>query len=156
MSKSATQNNFLIPYLIFLIFGLISADQSNGTTTTRYLLGAILALVVAWFMIKILTAVVNGANKELRQQEGPGFGKVMVSRGLFFMIPFVILAILAQYVLGWNAGMAFASAAITTGAASTGMEAIKEGAKGAKNVIVPTIVGTIASTVWMLLITLIP
>ncbi len=156
MNATTKQYNFKLPYMIFLIFGLISADQSKHPTAVRYLLGALLALVLAWVMIKVLTMVVNGVNKKLRQEKGPGFGKAMVSRGLFFMIPFVVLALLTKYVLGWNAVMTFASAAITTAAATTGMEAMKEGAQGAKNVIIPAIIGSAASTVWMLLITLLP
>ncbi len=158
MAKRKSKHyDFTPAYFMFVVFGLMSADTTGGEIDiTRTLIGVAIALVVAYLVINLMVILLNGANRELRQQKGPAFSKVMVSRGMFYMLPFVILAALAQYVLGWNAGMSFASAAIMTAGASTGMEAIKEGAQGAKNVLIPTIVGTLASTAWMLSLTLLP
>ena len=46
------------------------------------------------------------------------------------MIPFTVLALLAFFVLGWQAIMPFAAAAITTSAANAGSEVIKSGGQG--------------------------
>jgi hypothetical protein len=48
--------------------------------------------------------------------------------------------------------MAFASAGITTAAAVVGTEVMKKGAKGIKNVIIPSLLAFLISTGWMLLI----
>ncbi len=155
--RKSIHYDFTPTYLIFVVFGLMGSDSGGGEIDiTRLVMGAAIALVVAWLVINLMVMLLNGANKELRKEKGPAFCKVMVSRGMFYMLPFVILAALAQYLLGWNAGMSFASAAIMTAGASTGMEAMKEGAQGVKNILIPTIVGTLGSTAWMLSLTLLP
>jgi len=73
-----------------------------------------------------------------------------------FMIPFTVLAVLAQFVLGWNGIMPFASAAIMTAAATAGTEVVKKGAQGMKNVMIPTLVALVLSTAWMLLVGILP
>ena len=83
-------------------------------------------------------------------------GLEAVGSGMLFMIPFTVLAILAMVVLGWNAIMPFASAAVTTAAATAGTEAMKKGAQGIKNVLIPTVAAMVVSTVWMLLVGILP
>jgi len=63
---------------------------------------------------------------------------------------------LAQFLLGWNAVMPFASAAVMTSVATGGSEVMKKGAQGIKNMIIPSVVAFLISTGWMLLIGLLP
>ena len=52
--------------------------------------------------------------------------------------------------------MPFASTAIMTAAATAGTEAMKKGAQGAKNVMIPSMIAFLISTGWMLLVGILP
>ena len=79
-----------------------------------------------------------------------------VKNGMMFMIPFTILAVLASIILGWDSIMPFASAAIMNASSAAGIELSKNGAKGFKNIILPTLLSFIFSTGWMLVISILP
>lgn len=99
--------------------------------------------------------IFNIGNAELTQLNAQ-FAKEAVGNGMLFMIPFTILAIFAQFILGWDAVMPFASAAIMTACATAGAEVMKSGAKGIKNVMLPTGIAFVLSTSWMMLVTILP
>jgi hypothetical protein len=122
---------------------------------TTLLLSLIIAIAVGFMAVNILIMAFNSGNADLRQTDG-GFAREAVGSGMLFMIPFTVLAILAMVVLGWNAIMPFASAAVTTAAATAGTEAMKKGAQGIKNVLIPTVAAMVVSTVWMLLVGILP
>ena len=71
-------------------------------------------------------------------------------------VTFTVLAVLAQLLLGWNAVMPFASAAIMTASAAAGTEVMKKGAQGIKNVMIPSALAFVLSTGWMLLVGILP
>jgi hypothetical protein len=95
-------------------------------------------------------------NPALRQSEKSQFAREAVAAGMLFVIPFTVLAVLAQLALGWNAVMPFASAAVMTAAATTGTEVMKRGAQGIKNMLLPSGLALVLSTGWMLLVAILP
>ena len=115
----------------------------------------IIAIVVGLLAVNLLIMAFNSGNADLRKAD-TGFAREAVGTGMLFMIPFTALAIMALAILGWNAVMPFASAAITTGAATAGTEAMRKGAQGVKNVMIPTLVAIVLSTAWMMLTAIIP
>ncbi len=142
-------------YLCFIIFGILMPFSKPEFKFTTLLLSLIIALAVGFMAVNILIMAFNSGNAALRQTDG-GFAREAVGSGMLFMIPFTVLAILAMAVLGWNAVMPFASAAVTTAAATAGTEAMKRGAQGIKNVLIPTAAAMVISTVWMLLAGILP
>jgi hypothetical protein len=142
-------------YLCFMIFGVLIPFSKPNYKFTTVIYSLLIAIVVGLMAINVLILVFNSGNAALRQTDG-GFAREAVGTGMLFMIPFTVLAIIALAVLGWNAVMPFASAAITTAAATAGAEAMKRGAQGTKNVMIPTLVAMVLSTVWMMLTSILP
>ena len=142
-------------YLCFIIFGILMPFSKPEFKFTTLLLSLIIAIAVGFMAVNILIMAFNSGNADLRQTDG-GFAREAVGSGMLFMIPFTVLAILAMVVLGWNAIMPFASAAVTTAAATAGTEAMKKGAQGIKNVLIPTVAAMVVSTVWMLFVGILP
>jgi hypothetical protein len=142
-------------YLCFIIFGVLIPFSKPDFKITTVIYSLLIAIVVGLLAINVLILAFNSGNAALRQTDG-GFAREAVGTGMLFMIPFTVLAIIALVLLGWNAVMPFASAAITTAAATAGTEAMKRGAQGTKNVMIPTLVAMVLSTVWMMLTSILP
>lgn len=142
-------------YLCFLIFGIIAPFSKAEFNLTTVLLSLFVSLLVGVLAVNLLIMIFNAGNADLRQTSSQ-FAREAVNTGMLFMIPFTILAILAQFLLGWSAVMPFASAAIMTTAATAGTEVMKKGARGIKNVLIPTALAFVLSTGWMMLIGILP
>lgn len=149
------KNNFIAAYICFITFGVLVA-VNKAISVISLALAIFTALLLAIVTIELITWSFIKANPDVCAQSGRGFAREAVSQGMLFMIPFTVLAVLADVLLGWDAVMPFASAAIMTAGASAGMEAVKIGAKGMKNVILPSVIAFIISTLWMLLVGLLP
>lgn len=143
-------------YLCFIIFGLLVPFSKPEMQTSTFLLSVLLSLIIGLLAVNLLIMIFNNSNPALREQSGGGFAREAVAAGMLFMIPFTVLAVLAQLLLGWNAVMPFAAASMMTSGATAGAEVMKRGAQGVKNVIIPSILVFLLSTGWMLLIGLLP
>lgn len=142
-------------YLCFIIFGIMIPFSRPEMKITTLIFSLIIALVIGFIAINLLVMIFNGNNASLRQTN-VGFAREAVGTGMLFMIPFTVLAVLALVILGWNAIMPFAASAITTAAATAGSEVMKKGAQGIKNVMIPSVLAMVLSTVWMMLSGIIP
>ncbi len=143
-------------YICFLVFGLLIPFTKPDLQAATFLLSVLLSLAVGLLMVKLLILLFNLANPQLRRDNAGQFAREAVGAGMLFMIPFAVLAALAQLALGWNAVMPFASAAVMTSVATAGTEVMKRGAQGVKNVLIPSVAAFLFSTVWMMLIQLLP
>lgn len=143
-------------YLCFIVFGLMIPFTKPDFQIVTFVYSVLLSLAVGLLTVKLLVLLFNRANPNLHQEAAGQFAGEAVGAGMLFMVPFTVLAVLAQFVLGWNAVMPFASAAIMTSAATAGTEVMKKGARGIKNVMIPSVVAFLLSTGWMLLIALLP
>lgn len=143
-------------YLCFIVFGLMIPFTKPDFQTMTFVYSVLLSLAVGLLAVKLLIMLFNMANPNLRLEAAGQFAGEAVGSGMLFMVPFTVLAVLAQFALGWNAVMPFASAAIMTSAATAGTEVMKKGAQGIKNVMIPSVVAFLLSTGWMLLISLLP
>lgn len=148
--------NFLPVYFCFLVFGILIGFNKPEFQLIPFSISVILALVLGFLMINSLILIFNSGNQGLKAQTENQFARESVSQGMLLMVPFTVLAALAQLILGWDTVMAFVSAAIMTAAASAGTEAMKRGAKGMKNVLLPSFLAFVVSTGWMLFIGLLP
>ncbi len=143
-------------YICFLVFGIFIPFSKPESQWTTFLFSILLSIVIGLMAVNLLIMMLNSGNPVLRQESGGQFAREAVGTGMLFMIPFTVLAALAQLVLGWNAVMPFASAAIMTAAATAGTEVMKRGAQGIKNVMIPSVLAFVLSTAWMLLVGLLP
>lgn len=143
-------------YLCFLVFGLLIPFSKPEYGAVTFLLSILLALAMGLLAVNVLIGVFNSSNKALLAESGSQFAKEAVQTGMLFMIPFIVLAALAQLLLGWNAVMPFASAAIMTACATAGTEVMKKGAQGVKNIMIPSAIAFLLSTSWMILVGIMP
>lgn len=143
-------------YLCFIIFGILIPFSKPEPGVITFLLSVLLALVIGLLAVNILIMLLNSSNKTLSAESGGQFAREAVGTGMLFIIPFTILAGLAQLLLGWNAIMPFASAAIMTACATAGTEVMKKGAQGIKNVMIPSAIAFLLSTSWMILVGIMP
>jgi len=143
-------------YLCFMTLGLLIPFSRPDFKILTLLLSFLLALIIGLLAVQLLIILFNSGNKELRLESGGQFSREAVGSGMLFMIPFTVLAVLAQLLLNWDAVMPFASAAIMTAAATAGAEVMKKGAQGMKNILIPSGLAFLLSTGWMMLVALLP
>lgn len=150
-----SSHKFWIALLCFLIFGLVLALSKEGFSIVRILASIMLALLLAFLSFSALLLIFNNLNPQLQQKEGAPIQEAVLN-GMLFVIPFTILAFVAKFFFGWNAMMPFVSTALTTAMATTGSELMKRGGQGAKNVLLPSLLAFVISTMWILFLSLIP
>jgi hypothetical protein len=74
-----------------------------------------------------------------------------VAKGFLLMIPFAVLAVLAETVLRWNAVQAFASVGLMSAGGAAGMELAKINGKQMVNGIVASASAFVLTAAWVLL-----
>jgi hypothetical protein len=142
-------------YLCFIIFGILIPFSKTEIILSTLILSILIAMAIGFLAVNMLIVSLKSGNQTL-QAENSQFAREAVGTGMLFMIPFTVLAVLAQLLLGWNAVMPFASAAIMTAAATAGTEVMKKGAPGVKNILIPSLIAFIFSTSWMMLVGILP
>lgn len=143
-------------YTCFLIFGILIPLSRSDAGVLTFITSILLAALIGFAAVNVLIMMLNNGNKMLSQETGGQLAREAVAAGMLFMIPFTVLAVLAQLLLGWNAVMPFASAAIMTATASAGTEVMKRGAQGIKNIMLPSLLAFVLSTGWMMLVGILP
>ena len=146
---------FGLVYLCFIIFGAMIALSKPEFKILTLAFSLLLSLVVGLLSVYLLIMIFNAINTALRESS-ISFASEAVGNGMLFMIPFTVLAVLAKFLLGWDALMPFASAAIMTAMATAGTEVMKKGAQGIKNVLFPSVLAFVLSSGWMMLISILP
>lgn len=142
-------------YLCFIFFGVTIPFSKAQFTFTTFLLSLLISIIIGFITVYVLVMLFQASNAQLAQTNSL-FAKEAVADGMLFMVPFAVLAALAQFILGWDAVMPFASAAIMTACATAGAEVLKKGAQGAKNVMIPSFIAFVISTGWMMLVGILP
>jgi hypothetical protein len=117
---------------------------TNGQVAVYAALGVGLALLG-------LTAVV-GLNLAVDTPVlGPaGFTAVwgVVARGFLVVIPFAVLALLAELVYDWQAAHSFIQAAVMTSGAAAGAELMRQTGGKTRHLVVSTIVAVVLAGAW--------
>lgn len=70
-------------------------------------------------------------------------------RSFLLMIPYAVLAVIAQLVLHWNATGAFAAAGLMTACTAVGAEVGRLGGSKLTSMLLPMLVGSALSTTWL-------
>jgi hypothetical protein len=113
-----------------------------------------LGLVEALAFVGALWGLLSLVNGKVLRERGPGAIAEAVSKGLLMLLPFTILAALAELGLGWNAVQPFMTAGVMTAASFAGAEAIRLGGGRMTNVVVASATGLAFSTAWLVLVAL--
>lgn len=130
----------IITVILFGAFGYIGAAQKEN----EWLLVAAaagLGLVIV-FLLQQLLGWSSGNNTAAAGA---------LEQGVLFMIPFAVLAVLADVWLGWHSAQAFFSAGLSTMAISSGAVIIKQGGHKFGSIIFPLVLAFAGSVAWMLI-----
>lgn len=101
--------------------------------------------------LALLSGMLSVLNPALVRMHGGQAGLVAVVSGMLLIVPFTVLALIADLGLGWSAAQTFATAGVMTGSAAVGMEMSKLGLGRLANSVVPSLAGGLFVVVWMLL-----
>ncbi|HCR48361.1 MAG TPA: hypothetical protein PLL64_02365 [Rhodothermales bacterium] len=138
------QQTILGATLLFSVFGFLAAiDHEAG-----WLL-VILSLVFGGVGIVVLQALLSKYNEIVRGN--PDVGQGAVRQGLAFFVPFAVLAIVSDVVLGWHAAQVFFSAGLSAIGASCGAYLMAKGASKIGGFVVPMAWAFCGSAFWMMM-----
>lgn len=140
----------LVAALCFLVLGGLTGRRVGPevlTIAAWAVGGAVLAAAGLVAMGVVLTLF----GRAVRREHGRDALSYAVARGFLMLIPFTVLATLAELVLGWSAVQAFTSAGIMAAGAGVGIEFAKLGGGRLTGMVAPTAVAFLISAAWMLL-----
>ncbi|HOO25192.1 MAG TPA: hypothetical protein PKW24_01110 [Clostridiales bacterium] len=146
---------YWISYLSFLSFGLVVPFTKSKLSALTFIVSIVLALLLAFLTPFLSTLLLTLLNRPLKEVDAL-FAYTAVADGMLFMLPFAIMALTARFALGWGAVMPFASTGLTTAMATAGAELAGKGGKGFLNMMIPSLLALVFSTVWILLCGLLP
>ena len=127
----------------FAVFGWLTAEHlslESSQSLGVVLFGALFAFVSAC-VISLVLFVVN-------HEVGLSGVWAAVGRGFLMMIPFAVLAVVAQLGLNWHAVQAFASVGLMSAGGAAGMELAKINGKPLANGAVPAISAVLLALAW--------
>lgn len=116
-----------------------------GQVTAYTVIGLALALACLAGLAGLLLVV----SSSLRQGAGYGGAWDVVARGFLLLVPFTLLALLADLVFGWGAATAFIQAAIMTSGAAVGAELVRSSGQKLRLMFVPMAGAFAFSITWI-------
>jgi hypothetical protein len=124
-----------------------------GSGWLPVVLFAPLGMAAALAFVGALWGLLSLVNGRVRRQHGPDAFTKAISSGLLMLLPFTVLATLAELVLGWNAVQPFMTAGVMTAAGLAGAEAVRLGGGRLTNAVVTSLTGLAFSSLWLVLST---
>ena len=145
---------FLTRVVDVLCFALLSGlSAGRGQDWTNAVVLVVLGLLLGGFALAFLGGVLALFNPAVRRTHGRPSVRWAVNRGFLLLIPFTFLALVAEFVLGWEATAAFASAGVMTASAAVGAELARLGGHKLAAMLLPMLGGTAIITVWLVALT---
>lgn len=138
----------LVQYLCFAVLGGLTARHISDEP--KMIAGGVFAGVIFSIVSSFaLAGFLHATNPQVRQQQGFMGAWQSFNTGFMMLIPFTVLALVAETVLGWNAVQVFASAGIMTAGATVGVELAKLGKGGFITGLLPAGAAFFLSALWM-------
>lgn len=137
--------------LCFAAFGITAfAVPSDLYNPVNLVFGAVAGLLFGFLCRLFLVGLLGMLNKDLKDKHGRKIVAYAVERGMSFIIPFAVMAVLATFYMGWSMTAGFVSAGIMTAGASAASEIGKlKGKAEIKNTILASIISWAFSTIWL-------
>jgi hypothetical protein len=131
--------------ICFLPFGVLLAWVARSGiigTIINCVVAFLFGFLVAWGCVKFYKGITkkNSISHETIEL-------IMIKSSLY-LLPFIILAIAARFMLGWSTMMPFIATATMSYMASTTVEMNKVGMKGFLSAIIPTFIGSGITMIW--------
>ncbi|SHH12959.1 hypothetical protein [Clostridium grantii] len=149
-------SNTLRDILIFLPFGIMLGWQPGylaSLISLKTTLSVIISVVIGVLLIKTLKSFYCGQMAKNGVEACRIISNKILNKSVINMVPFIVIAFLAQFFLKWNTIMPFASTGLIAIITTASAEVTKVGIKGWKVMIIPTLIGTVFTTIWMFIVT---
>jgi hypothetical protein len=138
----------LVQYLCFAILGGLTARHISDDP--KMIAGGVFAgIIFSIFSSFAGAGFLHVTSPQVRKQQGFAGAWQSFNTGFMMLIPFTVLALIAELALGWNAVQVFASAGIMTAGATMGVELAKLGKRGFIAGLLPTGAAFFLSASWM-------
>jgi hypothetical protein len=134
----------IVTVVLFGAFGYISCTQKDNKWL---LIGIAVALGLA--IVFILQQLLKTGAGAVVNRDTVAAGAI--EHGVLFMIPFAVLALLADLWLGWHSAQAFFSSGLTAVAITSGSVMVKNGGPRITSIIIPMIWAMAGAAAWMLI-----
>ena len=118
-----------------------------GASPVSTVLGVAIGAAFAFAGAFVLTEALSMTNPHL---ERPAVREAAAS-GFLLILPFAILALTAEILLGWKASQVFSSAGLMTACGAVGVEVGRRGGGKLRSMLVPTATAFLLSTAWVML-----
>ena len=147
---------FLSRLSVVVCFGVLGWLMARQGGLEPVALGGLVFLALAAGVIgrSLYTWALVIFNAVLRREHGAAVLRRAVDAGFLMLIPFTVLAVLAELRLDWNVMQAFASAGIMLGGAMVGAELGKLGQQNWFAALVPSLGAGVLAAVWLVLLSL--
>ena len=109
----------------------------------------VMGLVLALLGVAAITGLNLAADAAALGSWGYGAVWGAVVRGFLVVLPFTVMALLAQLAYDWPAAQAFIQASIMTGGAAAGADLMRQAGRKTRYLVVSTIVAFIFAGVWV-------
>lgn len=137
--------------LCFISFGVTAfANPANLFNLVNLVYGILIGLLFGFLCKALLTGVLGVFNRDLKTLHGQKVISYAVDKGMTYMIPFAVMALLATFILDWSITGRFLSAGIMAAGVSASMEIAKlNGKQAIKNTLITSIVTGTMAIVWL-------
>lgn len=133
--------------LYFLILGCLATLSALCGGVIFAVFGSLLGSLWLWLMVVLLAQF----NPEVHRQHGFRAIADAVVHGFVLLVPFVVLALVAGFLLHWQVAQAFTGAGLMAAGAATGGEMTKLGGGRIAGSLLPLLGTLLLSLAWMLL-----
>jgi hypothetical protein len=136
------------PVLAFAAFGGLVGWRMGASPLSAavgLVVGAAFAFGATYLLVQAIHLTHPGLGRDAVQEAA--------SNGLLLILPFAVLALVAELLLGWNASQTFSSAGLMTACGAVGVEVSRRGGGRLRSMLVPTAMAVALAAVWMILIT---
>ncbi len=140
----------LIRHLCFASIGIASFySPLTGLSLGNIVVGGLLGLIFGWLFKGFLNILLGLFNGPVKKEQGKKAIKEAVKTGFLFLVPFVVMLLLAVFYLQWSQTLAFVSAGIMAVGTASAIEMGKlTGKSSMKNTVISSGVCFIFSGLW--------
>lgn len=135
--------------VVLACFAALGALAATGGSTAAYIAAlAAGGLVIGAVVLAIQSGVLAAVNGPLRREAGAAAIRGSVARGFLLLVPFTIMAAVAELAVGWDAALVMSSAALMTSSGSAGADVARRGGRRLPSTFLPLLIAMAAATLW--------
>lgn len=135
----------------FGVFSFLLAHEAKCTSIIPLILIMVIGVITGFFTIFFLEFAKTTIGKKQNIAMADSKKVKEESKSFLYMIPFSIMALIAYFILGWNAVQPFFSAAVMASSTGVGTEIISAGGKKIIGMLVPSSISLLSIIIFNVL-----